>query len=1313
MIGKQSIARPTALGTLLQSSTYGATIPSHYGTPRGVPLPIWAANLRQGGSGKKLKNKKKGIVAYVENIDMLLGSNPITTILQIWANQSDSYPLDFKCYRFASNHGGSWNDTVTIPDAHFYAVIAVTIRTAIGGSPITFNDYGAPFPVTYYNASVEAVQCYEFPLWNAAQHGPDLSDPNVARFPYYIWAPSDGPTVITPEEGILERMAGVMMPNPSIHQYPFGQDFIYNIYYAATTSATKFQSPLARLRLIFESQLGTGDEYGDAGLGSQQIIYPPYAGIESSDIDLGSSAAIPSLRLEIQGSYGFLPSTLAGVAVYSGPETIDNVGARADAEFADIIEDLIKSGMMQYGAELGYIQRGCNCNDLPGPVQKNFGQRNGFWVTAPTIFPQPNTAGSILIAAGNSDSNFGSPLPTVDDTDGNSWLTALSDNAVGPGASGCFYVNGCIPSGGRNTVNLHVGGEGVDAFIMEMDPGSNTIDGAPVVISVPTGTTQQCSITTSGRPSYIVAIILSGGNSYAAYPTPQWSRLFPQAVPAWSNVYGRKVSSPGTYNLKVQALGLGSVYVVLFSLVSGQAAGTVPYPKALGNIVDYDSLFNVRLQCRAGGLQGSLAMDSQRKAADWLADLYECADAAPVWSGFKLKSIARSEVSVVGDGSLANVDSTTPVTFGGLASVYWAPTSLGPIVDLSEDDFIGDDKTPPVTVIRNAQADSNDIVQTQYFDRNNKYNQATASEPESGSIALYGPRKLAPKVLNMIVSSDVARKVNAISVRRRTYLRNGYAFKLHPKFIFLEAMDLVTITEPKLGINKLPVRLTKVVENDKYELECEAEPYIYGVHAPDILETTVLSPYVPNPSAEPADINTPIIFEPPLRMCLSGKPEVWFVVSDSDPTYGGCVVFVSTDGGSTYNMLGTITGNAPTGILTADFPASSDPDETNTLSVDLTESLGTLPTVGATDEANFTYPVYLEGSPIYELSAYQVPTLTATYKYDIVGSSGNPIRRGVFGMPNAGSGEDHPISPTASRFAYLDSREVASVPGILKVQLDPSWIGLTLNFKFVAFNSFGGGQQDISTLPDYTYAPMGIATATSGSGSTTGTTSQPSYTITGGALTQPTATTIHMDAATAQFPGTTVYYDARTFTITAPTAPTTYYVTIADPNQAGDVGPTPTLSDNCQTSNALVGVPGEVFIGSIVAIPAGGGVQSGSGGFPTPPSDLLTINFIVNDGSAGTNIGPELPAPHAGTVSRCKVVTKASDASVDLTFKIKQNGVDVFSSDPTVAHGTAGGTLSTFTALTSSPLPVADGDIFTIDITSGSSAWICTILLET
>lgn len=1175
---KTSVQKPTAFGTLLQSSTYGSVPPTVFGCSKASPLAIWAANIRKGHSTKKFKTKK-GAPAYVENIDMLVASNPVAGILQIWSNQNNTYPLNFVRLKVNANLGGSWNSTITIADPHFYAVVAMTMECALNYD-LTFDDYGAQGPSTYHNVITPTL--YEFPLWNGYQHGPDVNDPGVSRFPYYLWKPADGNVITIAAPQTLERVSTYAMPNPTRPiDAPFGPDFYVYVYYAQTTSATKHQSPLAYNRFTFEEELGDGTEYADAGLSAQQVIHKTYAGVGSDDMDLGTSGAIPSWRFEVNGSYGYMPSSL-----------LDDGQARADCEFPDMIEAIIKSGLVQTGSDLGYVQLGLNCNDLPSVVQKNWSQE--LEPSNPSLlYPQPNVPGSILLWASRwSRPGSGTP-PTIVDSAGDTVIPIVT--STGASQRIAAYVNGCIGGAGNVVDSTYNGGGfpfGADGVIMEFDPGSTEVDGVPVVENGSTGATITASIATSGEPSYIVAIALCD-SGFTANPPPQWQNLFPQRSTSGMGVYARKVARPGTYTFTiVNAANEGSL--ILFAVKSAQASGVRPYPKALGDIIDFDSLMNVRLQCRAGGLQGALTMDSQKKASDWLEDICLCADCAPVWSGFKLKFIARSEVSVIGDGTAAN---NPAAVNGGPASVFWSPTSLGPVADLVVSDFIGDAGNQPVTISRKAQVDANNIVQAQHVDRNNKYNQATVSEIESASKYLLAPRKLQPKVLNMVASPTVARKILAIMVRRMTLLRNTYSFKLQPKWAFLEAMDLVTLTEPLLGLDVFPMRLTKVVEDPKtHELACEAEQFIYGLHAPQILSATALAPYNPNTSGVPADVNAPIIFEPPLRMCLSNRAEVWFVISDSDPIYGGAIVYASTDGGATYpTVVGTVQGNATTGIVTADWPAAADPDTTNNLSLDLTESLGSLPAVNAVDEANFTFPSYVAGASLYELMAYQVATLTGPNLYTLPAAALTPLRRAVFGLPAAGAGEDH---PTNSRFAWLDNREAANVPGILKVPLDPAWIGITVHFKIVAFNLFNTGQQDIADVTDYTYAPTGVGTGTTGSGSGVGSTSQPAYTITGGALTQPTPTSIHMAAATVQFPGSTVVYAARTFTISAPGSPTTYYVTIEDPGQLGDGGSTPVLSAACQTSSALVGVPGEVYIGSIVAIPAGGSTQTGPGGFP-------------------------------------------------------------------------------------------------------------------
>jgi hypothetical protein len=132
--------------------------------------------------------------------------------------------------------------------------------------------------------------------------------------------------------------------------------------------------------------------------------------------------------------------------------------------------------------------------------------------------------------------------------------------------------------------------------------------------------------------------------------------------------------------------------------------------------------------------------------------------------------------------------------------------------------------------------------------------------------------------------------------------------------------------------------------------------------------------------------------------------------------------------------------------------------------------------------------------------------------------------------------------------------------------------------------------------------------------------------------------------------------------------------------------------------------------------------NNGSSGFAywqadgpgTPTTGVgIVIGFMMASGVTGTAITPpgRLIAPRTATISKCKVVVNTSDATVDLTFNIKQNGTSVFSGAQTVTHGTAAGTLSTL-SLSSSTLNVTADDIFTIDITSGSSAWSFTAQIE-
>lgn len=118
-----------------------------------------------------------------------------------------------------------------------------------------------------------------------------------------------------------------------------------------------------------------------------------------------------------------------------------------------------------------------------------------------------------------------------------------------------------------------------------------------------------------------------------------------------------------------------------------------------------------------------------------------------------------------------------------------------------------------------------------------------------------------------------------------------------------------------------------------------------------------------------------------------------------------------------------------------------------------------------------------------------------------------------------------------------------------------------------------------------------------------------------------------------------------------------------------------------------------------VYVPIGGGGATG-----------LTLGYTVSSGAPATGVGPLLLAPHAGTLSRCIVATKASDPATDFSFQVLKNGTAIFASAPSVAHGTANGTKNTFTVTPS--LTVAQDDLFSLTILTGTATWSVTIQVE-
>ena len=213
-------------------------------------------------------------------------------------------------------------------------------------------------------------------------------------------------------------------------------------------------------------------------------------------------------------------------------------------------------------------------------------------------------------------------------------------------------------------------------------------------------------------------------------------------------------------------------------------------------------------------------------------------------------------------------------------------------------------------------------------------------------------------------------------------------------------------------------------------------------------QTTAGAPL--DPFVDPGNTNAPIIFEP-TAVLTGGSIEVWIIASGG-VDWGGCQVWVSTDG-NTYGLAGTIYRGGRQGVLATNLPAAGDPDTTDTLAVDLTESRGQLLSGTDADADAFVTLCFCDG----ELVSYATATLTASYKYDL-----NYLRRGVYGTAIAAHG-------SGAQFARFGPND----PALFRYSYPASFIGQTVHVKLPGFNIFGQALQGLAGLSAYSHTLLG------------------------------------------------------------------------------------------------------------------------------------------------------------------------------------------------------------------------------------------------
>ena len=447
--------------------------------------------------------------------------------------------------------------------------------------------------------------------------------------------------------------------------------------------------------------------------------------------------------------------------------------------------------------------------------------------------------------------------------------------------------------------------------------------------------------------------------------------------------------------------------VVVNQILTNTKYGTI-FPSAnVGSMTAYQDY------CYATGLFISPLYTDQKAAAEMIADIAVNTNSEVVWSSGLLKLIPYGDQSVTANGH-----------------TYTPPVAL---YDLDDDDFIiessGDD---PVHCKRMDPTQFYNSIRLEYTNRDNEYASDIVEAKDQAGIDTYGLYEDGSRDGKIFCIASAARTSVQLQLQRQA-VRNFYTFTLDQRYIGLDPMDIVSITDAKLGLNQQWVRILEITENEDWTLTIYAEEVLDGSGSPGLYDYLEGDGFSPDYNIDPGPTNALIIFEAPTQITTNGGLETWIAVSGGQ-YWGGCDFYISTDNVNYVIAPPRQNGPSRMGTLVDDITSSD-----TTMTVNLGMSLGEL-TSGTAADANAGVTLcYLGG----EFISFQTATLIAPYVYTLTG-----CKRGFYGSDKVAHIADEP-------FARLDSQ-------VFKYPHAKLQIGQSLSIKPLSFNIYGGGQEVLS-----------------------------------------------------------------------------------------------------------------------------------------------------------------------------------------------------------------------------------------------------------
>lgn len=448
------------------------------------------------------------------------------------------------------------------------------------------------------------------------------------------------------------------------------------------------------------------------------------------------------------------------------------------------------------------------------------------------------------------------------------------------------------------------------------------------------------------------------------------------------------------------------------------------------------SLGNYSTYCLASGTLLSPMVAEEHPALDYLREWAQATNSEYVWSGGQLTLIPFADTVVSGSGITYTPPAATPYSFTD--ADYMTPSE-------------------PVLVRTRRPEEQKNSIKIEFLDRNQEYNPAIYEAKDDALIAANGLNAAAVIKQYGINSIGVAIQCAQLLLGREQVM-STYTFTVPGKYILIDPMDIVTITDLNLGIQNLQVRVVEITELENYDLEIVCEDYPAGSATSPAYTGQAANGQLNEWNLDPGFVNLPFLWEP--TDSLAGGLWIYGAISPQLlNAWGGCEIWASYDD-VTYQRIGRIIGSSTVGSLTASLLAVSQAlsgstiDTTNTLSVSFAESGGSIASASQADVVGFN-SLLIVGD---EYIAYRDVTPTGTNTFNAT-----YLNRGGFNT----TVKNHSIG---ERVAKIDA-------GIFRFPYTADRIGATLYVKFLSFNKYGAGMKGLSDVGPFAYQIKGTALA--------------------------------------------------------------------------------------------------------------------------------------------------------------------------------------------------------------------------------------------